>query len=434
MSTDQVEARPRRIAIQQPEPGLTPDELVSRAAAIRPLLRSQQDESDKRGCYSPEAHDAMKKAGLYRVCQPKMWGGYEFDFSTLLRCSMEISRGQPGAGWCYTLATSHVIVASSYLPPQAQAEIFTGDGDFRAPHKAVPSGKAEKVDGGYMVNGTWTYSSGIPYATHAFASTTVADPNGGPPKWGHFIVPRDKVTMLDDWGGNHSLGMQASGSNGIKIENVFVPDRFFFFDDMLFSSKADGSGTYGTELHGNPMYIAVVGGIYHATFGAIMTGTARAALDEYEELMRKRTVPNTPNTRLMDPESQRIVGKAIQLTDSAEALTIACGDRYKEQCERWARDKKQITTEDTLRLWGMAQEACFMANEATEMLFKTAGSSPTVPGQKMGRYFRDIQMYITHPSSQTRIPLMIAQNYLGLTGAASLFASRGRTDTGEKKD
>ena len=425
MSADQVEAKPRRIVIPQPEPGLTPGELVSRAAALRPLLRSQQDESDKRGYYSPEAHEAMKKAGLYRVCQPKMWGGYEFDFSTLLRCSMEISRGQPGAGWCYTLATSHVIVASSYLSPQAQAEIFTGDGDFRAPHKAVPSGKTERVDGGYMVNGTWSYSSGIPYATHAFASTTVAGPDG--PRWGHFIVPRDKVTMLDDWGGDHSLGMQSSGSNSVRIDNVFVPDRNFFFDDMLFSSRPDGSGTYGTELHGNPMYIAVVGGIYHATFGAIMTGTARAAIDEYEDLMRKRNTPNSPNSRLTDPESQRIIGKAIQLADSAEALTIACGERYKEQCERWARDKTPISVQDTLRLWGMAQEACFMANQATEMLFKTAGSSPTMPGQKLGRYFRDIQMYITHPSSQTRIPLMTAQNYLGLTGGASPYANRGRT-------
>ncbi|MFZ1991360.1 MAG: acyl-CoA dehydrogenase family protein [Alphaproteobacteria bacterium] len=431
MSTNQVEARPRRVAIPQPEPGLTPDEVVKRAAAIRPLLRSQQDESDKRGYYSPEAHEAMKKAGLYRVCQPKMWGGYEFDFSTLLRCSIEISRGQPGAGWCYTLGTSHAIVASSYLSPQAQAEIFTGDGDFRAPHKAIPTGKFERADGGYIVNGTWTYSSGIPYATHAFCGATIASNDGSPPRWGHFIVARDKVTMLNDWGGDYSLGMQSSGSNSVKVENVFVPDRHFFFDDMLFSSKSDGSGTYGTELHGNPMYIAVVGGIYHATFGAIMTGTARAALDEYEDIMRKRTVPNTPVLRINDPESQRIIGKAIQLTDSAEALTIACGNRYKEQCDRWARDKTPISAEDTLRLWGMAQEACFMANEATEMLFKTAGSSATNPGQKMGRYFRDIQMYITHPSSQTRIPSMIAQNYLGI--GSTPFSERGQTDRGPKK-
>jgi 3-hydroxy-9,10-secoandrosta-1,3,5(10)-triene-9,17-dione monooxygenase len=43
-------------ALPVPEPDLTPDELLRRARALRPLLRATQDESDARGHYSEEIH------------------------------------------------------------------------------------------------------------------------------------------------------------------------------------------------------------------------------------------------------------------------------------------------------------------------------------------------------------------------------------------
>ena len=70
-----------------PEPDLTPQELIARAAALKPLLRQQQAENDERGCYSPELHQAFLDAGLYRTVQPRMFGGYEFDIVTFYRNS-----------------------------------------------------------------------------------------------------------------------------------------------------------------------------------------------------------------------------------------------------------------------------------------------------------------------------------------------------------
>jgi 3-hydroxy-9,10-secoandrosta-1,3,5(10)-triene-9,17-dione monooxygenase len=416
----------------QPEPGLSRDDMVARARALRAVLRAQQNEADAQGYYTAEAHEAIKSAGLYRALQPKMFGGYEVDLPTFLKISLEISSGHPGSGWCYTLASSHAMLVAAYFPFEVQREIFGPAGDFRAPHKAPPSGTFERVEGGYIVNGTWTYASGIPYATHFFGGAMLPPKSGGAPRWSQFIVRRDQIEMLNDWGGDLSLGMQASGSHSVKIESVFVPDRHFIHDDILLASDAGGEGTFGTELHGNPMYLSVLGGVFHATFGAIMTGAARAALDEYEDIMRKRFVPNIPGLlRLDDPDSQRVIGKAVQLTDSAEALTIACGHRYVEQCERWQRTGKPITGEDTMRLWGMAQEACFMACEAIEIMFKTAGAAASHPSQKLSHYFRDIQMYLVHPSSQPRVASMLARTYLGMP--LTLFPDESRAGTEAKK-
>jgi 3-hydroxy-9,10-secoandrosta-1,3,5(10)-triene-9,17-dione monooxygenase len=419
--------RDRRIVIEPPEPDLTPEALVERARALRPLLREQQAEADTRGHYSDEVHEAIKRAGLYRAVQPRMFGGYELDIPTLLKLSLEISHGHPSSGWCYTLATSHALLVGSHLSEEAQGEIFGPDGDFRCPAKAPPSGTFTRTDGGYIVNGTWTFSSGIPVSNYFMGGGVILDDAGQPARSINFIVARDKITMLDDWGGDVSLGMQGSGSNSVRVEDVFVPDRHFFDAGILLVSAPDGSGTPGTALHGNPMYLGVAGGVYHATFGAILTGAARAALDEYEQVVQHRPVFSNPSVKQKDdPESQQIFGKATQLTDAAEALTLACGRIYMEQCERWAATGQPITKEDTMRLWGTAQEACQMACRAVDLLFRTAGAFNARPGQKMNRYFRDIQMYRIHPSAQPAIATSIGQIRLG--GELVNFSDRAFTD------
>src|SRR5262245_54836372 len=120
-----------------PEPDLTPAVLVARAAALRPMLRAQQDENDARGTSSEELHHEFLKAGLYRTVLPRMFGGYEFDIPTFYKAMMEISRGHPGAGWCLTLCASHPFLIASHWPEQAQRELL-GAEFFTAPHRPMP--------------------------------------------------------------------------------------------------------------------------------------------------------------------------------------------------------------------------------------------------------------------------------------------------------
>ena len=91
----------RRAAV--PEPDLTPKQMIARATALIPQLRAEQDEADERGTYSPAMHETFVAAGFYRITQPKMFGGYEFDLGTFYRVMLEIARGHPGVGWCLGL-------------------------------------------------------------------------------------------------------------------------------------------------------------------------------------------------------------------------------------------------------------------------------------------------------------------------------------------
>jgi 3-hydroxy-9,10-secoandrosta-1,3,5(10)-triene-9,17-dione monooxygenase len=391
-----------RASIPVPEPGLTPKEMIARAIALRPKLRAQQDANDERGTYSEELHQDFLKAGFYRCTQPRMFGGYEFDLATFYKVMVEIARGHPGVGWCLGLGASHAFEVASHWPEQAQAELFGPDGHFIAPHRAPPLGTLTPVDGGYIMNGTWDYCSGVPYATH-FIGGAFIKREGQPPVHAHAVVAKGNYTILDDWGGDRVLGMRASGSNSVRVENVFVPAHHVAYLSAGLGSDPAGmeNGTPGTRLHGNPMYLGRLAGPFHATLVMPIVGAARAALDEYEEIITTRKTLSQPQIlRYQHADFQRSYGEALTLTDAAEALMIKGCEMYADYCNRWAAQGTPITIEENMRLWGMIQHAGRMACEAVELLFHTAGSAVAKKGNRLQRYFNDVAMYRGHSSSQ----------------------------------
>jgi 3-hydroxy-9,10-secoandrosta-1,3,5(10)-triene-9,17-dione monooxygenase len=388
--------------ISIPEPTLTPRALIARAAALRPRLLEQQDENDERGHYSEELHREFLNAGFYRITQPRLFGGYEFEITTFYRVMLEISRGHPGVGWCLTLGASHAFVVGAHWPEQAQREFFGRDGHFISPHRPPPLGTLTPVDGGYLLQGSWDYCSGIPYANYFIGGAFIRR-DGESPVIAQAALSRDKVTVLHDWGGDRVLGMRASGSNSVRVDDVFVPKHHVVVLSAGLSGTPESmaNGTHGTRLHGNPMYLGRLAGPFHASLVVPIVGAARAALDEFEEIIRARKTMSVPTMqRFQHFDYQRPFGAALTLTDAAEALLIKGCEMYHDYCRRWAEHGTPITTEENMRLWGMLQHAGSMACEAVELLFYTAGSTVARKGSRMQRYFNDVAMYRGHLSSQ----------------------------------
>lgn len=400
--------------IAAPETNVTAELLIRRAEEMIPLLREQQDASDARGHFSDEILKRFVDAGFYRILLPKMFGGYELSMGTFLEVVRVISRGHPSSGWCFCLSASHCALLASHWPEQAQRELFGPTGEFRAPHRAIPNGTITPAPGGYRITGTWSYASGIPVSTH-FAGNVLMMREGAPPEMKTFFVPKSEVTVLDDWGGGAALGMQGSGSNSVKLENVFVPESHIVGGDHLFGGDIDwANGTHGTRLHGNPLYLGVFGGWYHLCFTAIMVGAAQAAIDEFDRLAHTMRSFGKPHKLFEDADSQRIMGEALMLTDAAEAVLRGGVARATSYFDRWQTSRAPITTPETMSVWAMAGEGARMGARAVEMLFNVATPVAAREGQKLQRYLRDVKMYLIHPSSQPWIAEARGQTYFGL--------------------
>jgi 3-hydroxy-9,10-secoandrosta-1,3,5(10)-triene-9,17-dione monooxygenase len=407
--------------IPVPEPDLTPDEMIKRATGMRQLLRDQQQEAERLGNYTEEVHQAFLSAGLYRVLQPRRFGGYAFPMETYLKIAVEIGRGDPGSAWCFDLGAHHALEVGSHWSAEAQRELFCSvAGDFIAAHRAGPGGTAVPENGGYRVSGRWRYSSGIPYSTHFIGGVTVpSEEPDGRPRMVNATVPRHQFAIEEgSWGNDESFGLQSSGSHTVLVEDQWIP-AMFLVEVPLFGG-ADTSP--GLQLHGDPLYLGRMGGYFHAGIVAPQVGAARAALDEYERLMRETNMrafgapAGPPVKRIESPDYQRNFGIALETTDAAEAILIRSGEMYSEYSRRFAEEGRPFSAEDDVRLWGQCQVAGRLAFDAVELLWRTADSSVVGRrGQRLQRYYRDVSMYRGHLAAQTdMIGPLLARLNLGL--------------------
>ena len=402
--------------LPQPEPDLTPATIIERATRLTPAIRAAQDEDDARGCHSPAMDQDFRKAGFYRILQPKLFGGYEFDYPTFYRTMLQVARGNPGVAWCLALGATHGSLIASHWPERAQYELFGSTGDFIAPHRvgAITS-SCERAEGGYVVDGIWNYCSGIPYATHFVGNVVLRENDKS--RILIFVMPRAQLRMLDDWGGDATLGMRASGSNSVEIKKAFIPEHLVIpAKPALWANEPMDDGTHGTRLHRNPMYLGRFIGPYHMSLVMPVLGAARAALEKFEENVVQRPTYHPPiMPRREHFDTQRPFGYALMLTDSAEALLMTAAETYMQYCRRWGDDRTPISLEDNVRLYGMVLTAGRLASEAVEHLFHNASSAASKRGQRLERYFRDVAMYRQHMSAQyLNIASGIGRVHLGL--------------------
>ena len=237
-----------------------------------------------------------------------------------------------------------------------------------------------------MVHGAWNYCSGAPFSRHFVAHAKVSGTEGEAAAGSLlFVVPRESYEILPDWGGDRTLGMQASGSNSIRVPETFVPEHHTVPKDFIFAKPDDMlEGTPGTRLHGNPMYLGRLMGPFHASLVCTVVGAAWAAVEEYEEVIRSMKTLHDPTLLRADHvDGQRTLGLALGMADAAEAVLLDVADRYAELCNRWARNGTPLSVEDNLRLRAMAQQAGKLTCDTVEMLFHAAGSFTTKKGNRL---------------------------------------------------
>ncbi|MFF5207166.1 acyl-CoA dehydrogenase family protein [Streptosporangium sp. NPDC000396] len=374
-----------------PEPALTPAEIIARAEAIAPTLVARQAETEQRTFYAQDTHEEFAKAGFYRILVPRRYGGYEFGAETFMRVAMALARGCPSTGWMYLFGAAHALAVATLFDERAQAELFAS-GDFICPATVAPSGTAGRTDDGHWVlNGTWGYCSGAPYATHFLGHTLVSQGEGQPPAPLLFIIPRSQWRRLDDWG--QQLGLKGSGSHSITIENGRIPDHFTIGTHL--SQITVTEGTPGRALHNNPEYGGGPLSFMLLELGALAVGMAKGALDTYEDLMRTRTTTFLPIVpRAQDPDYQFRYGEATGMISTAEAALLNAVQQWSDTC---AAGPEAFTREQEVRLATISREVVRLCWRAVEgHLFPTAGSSSVRHGERIERVWRDMSMLHSH--------------------------------------
>lgn len=412
-------SRPRGRKVPAPKPRLTPEGMIKAAVALRPLLRERQAETEAARRVLDDVAQQCIDAGFFRILQPRRFGGYEFDLPTFVKVAMELSRGCPSTGWAVVFTAGHPHVFAKF-DLKAQIEAYGENGEFRAPLVGSQNATARRVDGGYVIDGAWDYASGIDMATHFIAMAPVRDSLDDEPA-GVLMPLFERVQYEIDYNWD-MLGMRGSGSHRAVVKDVFVPDHRIGPGNLLLPSVVPPEKRHFE----NPMYVGPSSNVLMAEIAAVAIGTGYAALDAYEEILRRRTSPRSTTSRVENREFQVYFGEATALLETAKAALLGCAQQFMDYCVAEVEGRSRFTPEKSANIVLVEQQCCRLAGEAVNLMFRLSGTSQIKPGMPMERYWRDISTLLTHVTlAHDRNAEQITKLHFGLDADPAAFGPRG---------
>jgi alkylation response protein AidB-like acyl-CoA dehydrogenase len=173
----------------------------------------------------------------------------------------------------------------SHFPIETQREIWAGDEDPFSCACFAPTGTAVPVDGGYILNGHWSFASGCDHANWAYLGAFITAPDEKQPpgkanEGAFFLLPIGDCEIIDNWFVN---GLAGTGSKDIAVHDALVPVR-----RILMFADARAGTTPGAKYHQNPLYRMPL--LIHGAsmLASTAVGAARGALDSYLEMTSGR--------------------------------------------------------------------------------------------------------------------------------------------------
>lgn len=247
--------------------------LLDAAVELRAVVaeRARQTEQERR--VSADVTQLLKESGLYRVVQPRRFGGYELGLEALRRLAFEIGRGCTSTGWCYGLSAAASWVLGMF-PEEAQHDVWGGSPDALLASCIAPTGNAVPVDGGYRLKGRWSFGSNSDNAQWLALGAMVEQTEGVPPRPIFLLVPQGEYRIIDTW---HTVGLAGTGSKDIAIETeVFVPAH----RTVSFSSVLEQDAP-GADLHDSALYRVPFLSGFPPLLANPAAAALRGAIDEF---------------------------------------------------------------------------------------------------------------------------------------------------------
>jgi alkylation response protein AidB-like acyl-CoA dehydrogenase len=286
----------------------TAADLVGRIKNLHPLIRARaaQGEADRR--VTTEVIDALAAAGVFKVAQPRRYGGYETSMRTMLDVSAAVGEADGGTAWVVTLLNVCAWMMGT-CPQQAQDDVWGSDADALVSGVLAPTAETRKVEGGHMVSGRWYYNSGSWHASWALLGVPLTDDSGEVVDQGLALIPRADLDYEDTW---FVAGMKSTGSNCLIARDVFVPDH------RIVSVPPAIEGHYATEHTDEAFYRSAFVPILALVLIGPQLGMGRAALDIVKEKAAKKPISYTFYTAQADS-----VAFQLQLAEAAMMIDTA---------------------------------------------------------------------------------------------------------------
>lgn len=360
-------------------------DVIDRVLAHESTFTANANRAEELGQLPIESAEAIRSAGVVRMLQPKAFGGTESHPVEFLKAVIEIGRHCGSSGWVAGVVGVHPHGLARGTQ-QMQEELWGEDQDTWAASPYAPMGRARKVEGGYILNGRWQFSSGTDHCTWVVIGGLMVDDAGEviqPAAPHHFVLPRPDYEIVEDsW---QVMGLKGTGSKDLIVRDMFVPEHRVIDVDESYE------GETGRELaKKSPLY-----GIPRATMfsGTITGGTlamCQGVVDEYVRLTAGRVTRFGKSTQ--NPYQLAALAEASADIETSIKHVLWDMDRLFDA----ASTGEPVSMELRAEVRRNQVRASHRAMDAADRLFRLTGGAAIRLDQPIQRMWRDAQAGLHH--------------------------------------
>jgi 3-hydroxy-9,10-secoandrosta-1,3,5(10)-triene-9,17-dione monooxygenase len=356
----------------------TVGKVLDAVTELLPAIRQRAQETEDARCLSAESVKALTEAGFFRLLQPAGYGGLEADPVSFYTAVRGIASACGSTGWVCSVVGVHPWQLALF-PAQAQADVWSADPATRMSSSYAPTGKAVKLaQGGYRLDGRWSFSSGCDHAAWVLLGGIVTDEDGNVVDFCTFLLPNTDYVIDEVW---DTVGLRGTGSNDIVVDNAFVPEhRALSFTDVA-RCKCPGH-----EVNSAPLYHIPFGSIFSYAITTPIIGMATGAYDAYVVYQRERVRASYIGQKAReDPHGQVRVAEAAALIDGAWLAL----ERNMTDLMGFVRAGQRLPLQLRLRVRRDQVLGTGQAIRAIDLLFENSGGRALKLGTPIQRFWRD---------------------------------------------
>lgn len=360
-------------------------EVFDRIDEIADYLKEQAPEAEALGKLPVETAKRLKQTGLMRLLQSKKYGGYEAHPNDFFKAVMKVGALDPSAGWIAGVVGVHPW-ETAINDDRLQAEIWGDDEDTWMASPYAPMGVAVPTEGGYILNGKWSFSSGTDHCDWLVIGALVGDKDGKPVQpmeSMHVMLPRKDYTIVEDsW---NVVGLQGTGSKDVVVEGSFIPD----YRTIDAAKVLDGSA-FVESGRDEPLYRMPWTAVFPCAIQSAVLGICEGALNAALDYQKNRVAMAGPTAD--DPYMMQAIGEAAAEIRSSQATmlyNIAEMFDIVSAGENVPYEMRATGRRDQVR-------GAWRAVRAVNELFTRCGGNALRTDMPMHRFWRDANAGLNH--------------------------------------
>jgi len=352
-------------------------ELIERAREIAPRAAARAVATEEQRSPHDDTIQELIDAELFQILVPKCYGGHEAGIETHAKVIEIISAACMSTGWITAFYSGHNWIATK-LPEKAQLEIFADRSFAMIPTSTAPTLKVVRDGEGFRLSGQSAWNSGIMHADWVMLGGMI---EGEGPSL--FTIPVGDVEVIDTW---RMSGMAGTGSNDVKVENVYVPAH------RVVSILGVAAGeTEGSRIHKNPLYQMPMLPFLYMEALPVFSGGLRGATNAFEEVIQNR-VTSYGLAKSAEQQFSHVQLGEIQARADVSEILVEDIIRRTQAAHAAGDFGMPIRT----RLKGQAGFIVDHCRSSVNELVKHCGATNFSRDAPLQRFFRDLNMLSTH--------------------------------------